>query len=274
MKPWLPLTGSIAPAADADRRQALVEWLSRKDNPLFPQAGVNRLWGHLFGRGIVEPTDDFRASNPPSNEALLNALAKDFVESGFDQKRVIRTILNSRTYQLSARKNDSNKDDEKYFSHARTRLLAAEPLLDAICAVTDVPEKFAGLPAGTKAISLPSPDVNHPFLKVFGQPAREMACQCERSTESNLSQALQMINGPLVHGKLRDANNRLRKLVAAKKTDEEIVEELYLAALSRKPSPQELGKCASHIRAQKERMEGLEDVCWTLLNAKEFLFQH
>jgi hypothetical protein len=146
--------------------------------------------------------------------------------------------------------------------------------LDAICAVTDVPEKFAGLPPGTKAIALPSPDVNHPFLKVFGQPAREMACQCERSTESNLSQALQMINGPLVHAKLRDANNRLRKLVAAKKTDEEIVEELYLAALSRQPSPQELGKAASHIRAQKERLEGLEDVCWALLNAKEFLFQH
>jgi hypothetical protein len=274
MKPWLPLTGDVDLPADADRREAFVQWLARPDNPLFPQAAVNRIWGHLFGRGIVEPVDDFRASNPPSNEALLNTLAKEFAQYNFDQKHIIRTILNSRTYQLSSRKNESNKNDDKYFSHARTRLLSAEQLLDAICTVTDLPEKFPGLPAGTRATQLPSPDVNHQFLKVFGQPAREMACQCERSSESNLSQALQMINGPLVHGKLRDGNNRFRKLATANKKDEEIIEELYLAAFARKPSPAEIEKSATHIKAQKNRLEGLEDVCWALLNAKEFLFQH
>jgi hypothetical protein len=274
MKPWLPLTGDVDMPGEDDRRAAFAEWLRRPDNPLFAHVGVNRLWGHLMGRGIVEPVDDFRASNPPANEALLNALADDFVKSGFDQKKMLRTILSSRTYQLSSRKNDFNKNDEKYFSHARTRLLAAEQLLDAICQVTDVPEKFPGLPAGTHATQLPSPDVNHQFLKVFGQPAREMACQCERSSESNLSQALQMINGPLVHGKLRDANNRFRKLVAASKSNEEVIDELYLASLCRKPSDSERAAALAHIAAQKDRLEALEDVCWALLNAKEFLFQH
>jgi len=274
MKPWLPLSGDVDLPGDADRRDAFVEWVSRRDNPLIPQAAVNRIWGHLFGRGIVEPVDDFRASNPPSNGALLDALSRDFTENGFDRKHIIRTILSSRTYQLTSRKNAFNKDDERYFSHASPRLLGAEPLLDAICQVTGMPEKFAGLPAGTRATQLPSPDVNHPFLKVFGQPAREMACQCERSSESNLSQALQMINGPLVHAKLRAGGNRLRTLVAAKKTDAEIVTELYLAALSREPSEIEIKKSVDHITAQKDRLEGLEDVCWALLNAKEFLFQH
>src|SRR5581483_1777798 len=175
----------------------------------------------------------------PASAALLENLAKDFVAHGFDNKHTIRLILNSRVYQLSSRKNDFNKDDVKYFSHARTRLLSAEQLLDAICQVTNVSEKYTGLPAGTHATQLPSPDVDNYFLKVFGQPARETACQCERSSESNLSQALQMINGPLVHGKVRDEKNRLRTLLTAKKSNEDIVKELYLAAFSRVPSDPE-----------------------------------
>src|SRR6185295_1688206 len=146
---------------------------------------------------------------------------------------------NSRTYQLSSRKNQFNMTDNKYFSHAVTRLLTAEQLLDAICTVTNVSEKFSGLPTGTRATQLPSPDVDSEFLKVFGQPARETACQCERSTDSNLSQALQMINGPLVHAKVRDPGNRLRKLAEAGKSNEEIVTELYLAAFCRTPSEPE-----------------------------------
>src|SRR6185295_15809069 len=159
------------------------------------------------------------------------ALADDFVAHKYDVKHTVRTILNSRTYQLSSRKNQFNANDVKYFSHATTRLLTAEQLLDAICQVTSVSEKFAGLPSGTRATQLPSPDVDSDFLKVFGQPARETACQCERSTDSNLSQALQMINGPLVHAKVRDEKNRLRTLAAAGKTNQEIVAELYMAAL-------------------------------------------
>jgi hypothetical protein len=274
MKPWLPLSGDVELPGEEDRRQAFVEWLSREDNPLFAHAAVNRLWGHVMGRGIVEPVDDFRASNPPSNAELLEALAEDFIAKGFDQKHILRTVLNSRTYQLSSRKNAFNQTDTKYFSHATTRLLPAEPLLDAICQVTGVQEKFKGLPGGVKATQLPSPDVDNYFLKVFGQPPREMACQCERSSESNLSQALQMINGPLVHGKLRDENNRFKKLAAEGKSDQEIISELYLAALCRLPTEAELQAATKHIAAQPERTAALEDVCWALLNAKEFLFQH
>jgi hypothetical protein len=235
---------------------------------------VNRIWGQMLGRGIVEPVDDFRDSNPPSSAALLAALADDFSKNGYDRKRVVRTILNSRTYQLSSRKNEFNVSDMKYFSHANTRLLAAEQLLDAICQVTSVSEKFSGLPAGTRATQLPSPDVDSDFLKVFGQPARETACACERSTDSNLSQALQMINGPLVHAKVRDEKNRLRVLATAGKSNEEIIGELYLSALCRKPSEPEMAAATKHIDHAGDRMRGLEDVCWALLNANEFLFQH
>jgi len=274
MKPWLPLTGDADLPGEDDRRQIFVDWLVKADNPFFAKVEVNRLWGHMLGRGIVEPVDDFRDSNPPSSAALLDALAKDFVALGFDRKHILRTILNSRTYQLSSRKNDFNKSDAKYFSHARTRLLSAEQLLDAICQVTAVPEKYAGLPAGTRATQLPSPDVDNYFLKVFGQPARETACQCERSSESNLSQALQMINGPLVHGKVRDENNRLKLMLKAGKTTPDVITELYLAAFSRKPSEPEMTAAANHVTASGDQVRGLEDVCWALLNANEFLFQH
>ncbi len=274
MKPWLPLQGEAELAGEDDRRQALAEWLSSPKNPFLAKAEVNRLWAHLMGRGIVEPVDDFRESNPPSNDELLAALAEDFASHGFDRKRILRTMLNSRTYQQSYRSNDTNKLDSKYFSHARTRLLSAEQLLDAICQVTGVAESYAGVPAGTRATQLPSPDGNHAFLKVFGQPARETACQCERSNDTNLSQALQMINGPTVHGKLRDEQNRLRKLAAAGKSDAEIVGELFQAAYCRAPDETELATAVSHIAAQKDRLRGLEDVCWSVLNSKEFLFQH
>jgi hypothetical protein len=274
MMPWLPLTGPAELTGDDDRRLALADWLAQPDNPFFAQAEVNRVWGYLFGRGIVEPVDDFRASNPPSNAALLDALARDFVEHGFDRKHLIRTILKSGAYQASSRSNEFNKNDEKYFSHARTRLLSAEQLLDAICHVTGVEEKFPGLPSGTKAVQLPSPDINHQFLKVFGQPPREMACQCERSNESNLSQALQMINGPLIHGKLRDGNNRIRQLASAGKSDSDIIRELYLAAVCRPPVESELQAALDHLSRQPDRLQGLEDVCWAILNTKEFLFQH
>jgi hypothetical protein len=274
MQPWLPLAGAAELTGEDDRREAFVEWLVKPENPFFAKVEVNRIWGHLFGRGIVEPVDDFRDSNPPASATLLSSLADDFAKNGYDRRRVMRAILNSRTYQLSSRKNEFNANDVKYFSHANTRLLTAEQLLDAICKVTGVAEKFAGLPSGTRATNLPSPDVDIEFLKVFGQPARETACACERSSDSNLSQALQMINGPLVHGKVRDEKNRLRIETTAGKTDEQIVDELYLAALCRHASDAEMATATRHIANAGDRMRGLEDVCWALLNANEFLFQH
>jgi len=274
MKPWLPLKGDADLPNEDDRRVVFTAWLTSPDNAFFARTGVNRLWGHLMGRGIVEPVDDFRESNPPSSVALLDALAQDFADHGFDFKHAIRTITGSRTYQLSSRKHDLNKDDVVYFSHAHTRLLSAEQLLDALCRVTGVDEKYAGLPSGMRATQLPSPDVDSSFLRTFGQPARETACQCERSVDSNLSQALQMINGPLVQSKVGDPKNRVRQAAAAGKTNEEIIRELYLAALCRPPSELEMAAATSHITASSDRTRGLEDVCWALLNSNEFLFQH
>src|SRR5205085_11575332 len=153
----------------------------------------------LTGKGVVDPVGDFRESRAASNDELLAGLAADFGRSGYDLRHLVRTIMRSRTYQLSAVPKETNKDDARYFSHATTKLLTAEQLLDALCDVTGVPEKFAGLPAGTRAVQLPDGEVNHPFLKAFGQPARELACKCERESDGNLGQALQLINGPTVN---------------------------------------------------------------------------
>ena len=274
MSPWLPYTGEVAPPPDEDRRELFVDWLTKPDNPFFAKIEANRIWGHLLGRGIVEPIDDFRDSNPPANPALLSALADDFARHDYDRKHLMRAILNSRAYQASATRNPFNQQDVKYFSHATTRLLSAEQLLDAICQVTASAEKFAGLPLGLRATQLPSPDADVEFLKVFGQPARETACQCERSSDANLSQALQMINGPLVHAKVRDEKNRLRTLAVAGKSNAEIVDELYLAAFARRPNDDEIAVTTRHVEAQPDRMQGLEDVCWAIVNSNEFLFQH
>jgi hypothetical protein len=274
MKVHLLLKGDVDVPADQDRRAVFADWLTQPDNPFFAKSMVNRIWGHLMGRGLVEPVDDFRESNPPSNAPLLDDLAKQFVDHGYSQKWAIRTIMNSRVYQLSSRTNDFNKNDELYNSHAATRLLAAEQLLDAICAVTDVSETFKEAPAGTRATELPEPPSDNYFLKIFGQPQREMACQCERSSESNLSQALQMINGPVVHNKLRYNNGRIAKMLAENKSDDEIIAAMYLSAVARPPAAEELAVAKKHIAAQSDRRQALEDVGWAVLNSKEFLFQH
>ncbi len=265
-------TPTIAPSQD--RREVLADWITSATNPFFAKSVVNRVWFHLCGRGIVDPVDDFRDSNPSANDALLDALAKDFVEHQFDLKHVIRTIMTSRTYQLSAQTNDFNKDDNKYFSHAVTKSLTAEQLLDAICSATDVPEKFAGLPLGTRATQLPDGEINHPFLKTFGQPGRELACECEREGDSNLAQALQLINGPTINEKLRKPDNRLGKLLDRKLSDAQMLNELYLAVLTRPPEAAEVQTNLEYVAKAKDRRKAWEDVLWALINAKEFLFRH
>jgi len=274
MQVRLLLQGDVDVPADQDRRRVFAEWLTSSNNPFFAKSVANRIWGHVMGKGIVDPVDDFRDSNPPSNPQLMDYIAAELSGNGFSARHLIRTIMSSRVYQLSSQRNKYNADDEIYFSHATNRMLTAEQLLDAICAVTGLPEDFKGMPAGTLAVSLVDPPEGHKFLQVFGQPQRELACECERSTDSNLSQALQLINGPTVHEKLRSENGLLHQAIKQGKTDLEIIDQLYLAGLSRHPMPAEQETSLRHIAANENRTSALEDIAWAIINSKEFLFQH
>lgn len=272
MPPKAP--GSPAFSDADDRRGHLAQWLTSPDNPFFAPSVVNRIWYHLLGKGIVDPVDDFRDSNPPRNQELLDALAKDFVEHDYDFKHTVRLILNSRTYQLSAKTNEFNKSDEKYFSRAYPRLLPAEVLLDAISAATAVPEKYPGLPLGTRAVELPDGEVGNEFLQAFGQPSRELVCECARESETTLTQALNLINGESIHAKLRSPDNRVHTLLAAGADDGAILHAIYLATMSRPASASEIEAATAHIAKVGDRARGLEDLHWALLNSKEFLFRH
>ncbi|MCH2372748.1 MAG: DUF1549 and DUF1553 domain-containing protein [Planctomycetes bacterium] len=278
-KPWVPVRGEIKTPSDGDRRPVLVDWLTNADNPYLAKVEVNRIWSHLLGRGIVEPFDDFRDTNPPAIGALLDALAEDFVAHGFDRKYIIRTILNSRTYQASSTPNEFNTEDIKYFSHFRPRMLTAEQIVNAISQVSGVAGTFAQLPVGARATDVPSPDVlaeeeSNSFLKIFGQSERQTVCECERSGDARLGQALQLFNGKFVQDKLVDQDNRFRRLIKANRSNEEILRELYLSAYARTPSEGELRQNLEYIARSEDRGKALEDITWVLLNANEFLFQH
>ena len=275
MDPWLPLAGSRTLENEVDRRQAFAQWLVDPENPYFAKIEANRIWSQLFARGIVDPIDDFRASNPATNAPLLDALAEAFIDSGFDRKALLRMILNSRTYQASYQADSFNQDDEWYFSHQQPRLLTAEQLLDAVNQTTGVAQKLGNLPAGTKATQLPAPDlVKVEFLKVFGQPERSTVCACERSDDSNLGMAIELFNGATIHSKLRDPQNRFRQALAAGRSSEEVLRELYLAALCRPPSEIEQQTALQHLATRDDPAAAFEDICWALLNTDEFLFQH
>jgi hypothetical protein len=269
--------------SDADRLLALADWVARPDNPYFARTQVNRVWYHLLGRGIVEPNDDFRASNPPSNGPLLEALTHDFVAHRFDLRYLIRTIMNSRTYQLSAVPNEWNREDETNFSHALVRPLQAEQLLDALSQVTGVPAKFTSYPLGMRAGEIPGvrpairrdqrPTNSELFLKQFGKPERLLTCECERSDDATLGRAFQLLTGELLNQLLAEKDNRIGRLLAAGKTDREVIEEVYLAALSRSPSAEELKASIAFVAKAKSRRSGLEDFLAGLLNSKEFLLR-
>jgi hypothetical protein len=281
--------GMPAPAIPPgkDRRQVLADLVTAPDNPFFSRTTVNRIWFHLLGRGIVDPPDDFRDSNPSANDALLDALARDFVNHKFDVKHIIRTIARSRTYQLSTRGNEFNQQDDKYFSHALVmrKRLSAEVLLDAVCAATAMPEKFTGYPLGTRAVQLPDGEViytggryagwdRHPFLKAFGQPARELVCECEREGDVSVARVLEMKNGAFVQGKIKAPDNRLGKLLAGKRPDADILEELFLATLSRPPLADETRAALNVVQRAANKREAWEAVLWALLNTNEFLFRY
>jgi hypothetical protein len=270
-------------AGNVDRLEALADWVARPDNPFFARTQVNRIWYHLMGRGIVEPNDDFRASNPPSNGPLLEALTRDFVAHHFDLRYLVRTIMNSKTYQLSAVPNEMNREDESNFSHALVRPLQAEPLLDALSQVTEVPVKFTSYPLGKRAEQLPGvrpavrreqrPTSGELFLKQFGKPDRLLTCECERSDDATLGRAFQLLTGELLNRLLTAPDNRLSRLLAAGKSDRDIIQEFYLAALSRPPSEGELKTAADFIAKAANRRASLEDFLAGLLNSKEFLLR-
>ena len=228
-----------------------------------------------MGRGLVEPEDDMRVSNPPSNPELLDALADDFVKHGYDLKRLVRTIATSRAYDRSSQPNAVNESDRRNFARFYPRRLPAEVLLDAVGVVTGSPEKFADLPASFRATQLPDEGFASYFLDVFGRPKRESVCECERSTEANLSQTLHLLNSDDVNGKLTLDTARAAKLASDARPEVEKVEELYRVALARRPTDQEKAECVAFLEKRKaagQLRQGFEDLIWTLINTKEFLF--
>lgn len=271
--PPRPLLGKAPFTSDKDRRSALADWLTARDNPFFARALANRIWFHLFGRGIIEPPDDIRDTNPPSNDALLDFLARELADHRFDCKHLVRLIVCSATYQLASEPASDNAEEIRLFARVRPRLLTAEQLLDAIGQVTEVAESFTDFPDVRRAVVLPDSLSSHPFLSTFGQPPRELPCECERPTEPNLAQALQLVSGSTLHRKITAPDNRLGRLLQARATDEEILNELYLAALSRPPSDADRQTVLNMVRQQTDRRSAWEDVLWSLLNSSEFLYR-
>lgn len=254
-----------------DVREELAKWMTDAKNPFFARNLANRVWSHFLGRGVIDPTDDVRATNPPSNPDLLNALAHELVKQKFDLKVFIRTVTASRTYQLSTKPNATNANDTINHSRATLRRLPAEVLLDMISQTTGVAERFRGAPPGTRAIQLWDSKVPHYFLKAYGRTERSSACECERITEPSVAQVLHLMNAPQIEAKLNHANGAVAKLVDRCKEDEKLVEEMYLTFLSRIPDAKERAKAAAFLKEGKRR-EAAEDLAWGMLNAIEFVF--
>jgi hypothetical protein len=249
--------------------------MSRKDNPFFAKSLVNRYWKHFFNRGIVDPEDDMRETNPPANRELLDVLSKRFVETNFDLKELCRTIVKSSVYQLSSMPNEHNAGDRQSFSRYYPRRLSAEVLLDAIDAFNGTTTSFTGLPAATRAVQIPDHGgVNSYFLTVFGKPAGASACECERSGDASLAQSLHLLNSSDIHGKM--SNGIAKTLAADKREDVEKIDDLYYRAFSRAATDGEKKVALAHLgKADAKAKQGAwEDVVWALINTKEFLFNH
>lgn len=256
-----------------DARHDLVDWMTAKDNPFFARALVNRYWKHFFGRGIVDPEDDLRVTNPPSNPELLDALSSHFAKNGYNLKDLVRIICRSSAYQLSSEPTKFNMADKQNFSSFYPRRFSAELLYDAINQVTAARSSFGNIPAGTTAVQLPDNGFNNYFLKVFGKPEAESACECERSVEVNLSQSLHLLNSGDVQNRIRIGSGRAVGYSRDKETaDAEKVRELYLAAFSREPTQKESEFILQRLTAYTKPQEAWEDVVWAIVNAKEFQF--
>src|SRR6266700_1692320 len=270
MAPRVPVGQASDIQPGDDRRQPFVDWLTSKNNPYFAKSIANRVWSYFFGKGIIEPVDDIRAGNPPSNPELLNALTTYFVENRFDLRKLMRLICQSRTYQLSIVRNKWNEDDTINFSHALPRRLSAEQIVYALAVATGAKVQFAGLPMGMRAVQVPDGVVTgNDFLALFGRPKRQSACECERTSNLTLSHALNLINGTTIGESVDATNSTLAKLVETEKDDKKLVEEIYLSCLSRPPTEKEV---AGVDLSKGPRLEAAQDLAWALFNSPAFLF--
>ena len=267
------LGGETPNVAGKDRRIELAKWLASPRNPWFATSFANRVWAHFMGVGIVEQVDDIRVSNPASNSELLEALGKHFTDTKYNLKSLVRDICNSRTYQRSTHRNESNASDERNFAHALVRRMKAENLLDTVSAVTDTKDKFDGLPLGARAVQIADGGRSTYFLKTFGRATRETPCSCEVKMEPTLSQALHLLNGDTANAKIKQGG-LVAKLMTTKKFPEERLIELYIRAFSRRPTKAELAKLVPMFNESKDPSQKLEDIFWALLNSREFLFNH
>ncbi len=274
--PAFPYSHTGAQDELSNRREQFADWATSPENPYFAKSYVNRLWAYLLGVGLIEPIDDLRAGNPPSNPALLDRLAREFMEHQFDVRHMLRTICQSRVYQQTLETNSWNADDELNFSHALARRLPAETLYDTVQRVAGVSAKLPGLPAGYRAAQLPDSQVSLPggFLDLFGRPPRESACECERSSGVVLGQALNLVNGPTIADAIAAPGNRIERLVGQFADDAPLVDELFLAVLCRLPTETEQAAGTAAVREGESRLAGAQDLVWALVNSPAFLFNH
>ena len=256
-----------------DRRAVLAKWLASPENPYFAKNLANIVWAHFLGKGIINEVDDVRVSNPASNPELLDTLAEKFTGYNYDFKKLVRDICNSRTYQLSAKSNASNAGDHLNFAKAGIRRLRAEVLIDCINAVTETSEKYQGLPRGSRAIEIADGRTSSYFLTTFGRASRTSVCSCEVKMEPNLSQALHLLNGDTVNGRVQ-SGGVVRRLLKAGNTPPQVLEELYLSCLGRPPTAQEITALEPFFKDTKTPDDVLNDLFWSLLNSKEFVFNH
>jgi hypothetical protein len=271
-----PLGEPMPPQSpDGDRREVLADWMTSPENKWFAPSAVNRVWAHLMGRGLVEPVDDFRDTNPPTNADLLDALAQEFVASSFDVRQLFVTIMTSNAYQRSSRPNHTNLSDEQNYSRALLKRVDAEVLLDAVSDVTGITESFRGVPDGYRAVQLWDSEVEHYFLKLFGRPTRKTACACERGGEPNVSQVLHVLNSPEIHAKLSHEGGRVARLVETVPDDEDLVNQMYLTFFARRPDTEESSNAVHYLKTSSDgRRAAAEDLAWSLMNTLEFIFNH